>query len=41
MIAASFLQKEGFLNITNIQGGFEKLKQFNIQIVEAQNCSSS
>ena len=39
MIAASFLQKEGFSNITNIQGGFSKLKEFDIQIVEGQNCS--
>ena len=27
MIAASFLQKQGFSNITNIQGGFSKLKR--------------
>ena len=40
MIAASFLQKEGFSNITNIQGGFDMLKQFDIQIVEGQNCSN-
>ena len=39
MIAASFLQKQGFTNITNIQGGFSKLKEFDIQIVESQNCS--
>ena len=39
MIAASFLQKQGFSNITNIQGGFGKLKQFDIQIVEGQSCS--
>tara|TARA_Y100001978_G_C23690993_1_gene434760 strand:- start:811 stop:2202 length:1392 start_codon:yes stop_codon:yes gene_type:complete len=41
MIAASFLQKEGFSKITNIQGGFGKLKQFDIQIVEGQSCSDS
>ena len=40
MIAASFLQKEGFSNITNIQGGFDMLKQFDIQIVEGQSCSN-
>ena len=40
MIAASFLQKEGFSNITNIQGGFGKLKLFDIKIVEGQNCSN-
>ena len=39
MIAASFLQKEGFSNITNIQGGFSKLKLFDIKIVESQSCS--
>lgn len=41
MIAASFLQKEGFSNITNIQGGFSKLKLFDIKIVESQSCSNS
>jgi len=40
MIAASFLQKEGFSNITNIQGGFSKLKLFDIKIVESQSCSN-
>ena len=33
-----FLQKEAFSNITNIQGGFSKLKEFDIQIVEGQSC---
>ena len=35
---ASFLQKQVFN--TNIQGGFGKLKQFDIQIVEGQSCSN-
>ena len=40
MIAASFLQKQGFSNITNIQGGFSNLKQFDIKIVEGQSCAN-
>lgn len=41
MIAASLLQKEGFTNITNIQGGFGKLQHLDISIVEGLNCANS
>ncbi|MDZ4667576.1 MAG: rhodanese-like domain-containing protein [bacterium] len=33
MIAASFLKKEGFANIKNVWGGFEKIKQETVDLV--------
>ena len=39
MIAASILKKQEFKHITNIQGGFNKLKNQALKISEGENCT--